>query len=311
MMSTNLSTWELFKTEETQSKFKELLWVNANSFITTVISIVNSNDLLKDADPQSIYNVALTSASMRLPINPNLWFAYIIPYQKKKKVDGKRVNDWQAIAQFQMWYKWFKQLALRSQEFVSIHATDVREWEILNHDRLSWEITFQWIENNDDRKKKKIVWYVSHFKLISWFTSTLYMTIDDLKEHGLKYSQSFKKWYWLWIDDPDWMYLKTVTKLNLSKNAPLSVEMQRAIIADQWVIKDDNLDNVEYVDNEEKGIVIENDINVDLLNDWEKKIKECKTLSELSQLFDQNKPTDPAILSLYTTRKNELNQSNI
>lgn len=295
---TNLATQDFFSREEVILEFKKLLWTNSASYITTILSIVKDNSMLKDADPQSIYNAALTAAWMKLPINPNLGFAYIIPY--------KNNNTGTISAQFQMWYKWYKQLALRSKEFKTIHATDVREWEIISHNRLTGELVFEWLES-DLRKEKKVVGYVSYFELLSWFTSTLYMTVKELDAHGIKYSQSYRKWNWKRKDDFESMCLKTVTKLNLSRNAPLSietsVELRNAIIADQWII---DWDEIQYPDNPEIGAKTTNSVNEELLQKRKDDLADCKTLDEVTALFKQNKPTDPTILSLFTARKNEL-----
>lgn len=296
---TNLATQDFFSREEVTSEFKKLLWANSASYITTILSIVKDNSMLKDADPQTIYNAALTAAWMKLPINPNLGFAYIIPYKNNKT---KIIS-----AQFQMWYKWYKQLALRSKEFRLIHATDVREWEIVSHNRLTGELIFEWLES-DLRKTKKVIWYVSYFELLSWFTSTLYMTSKELDAHGIRYSQSYRNWNWKRKDDFESMCLKTVTKLNLSRNAPLSIEtsteLRNAIIADQWVIDWD--DNTQYPDNPDVNPKITNTIDEELLDKRKKDLAECATLEEVTALFKQNKPTDPTILSLFTARKNEL-----
>jgi recombination protein RecT len=86
----------IFKDPNTVKKFEELLGKKANSFLTSVLSIVSQSDGLKNAEPNSVYLAAITSASLDLPINPNLGFAYIIPYNNK---DGRQ------SAQFQIGYK--------------------------------------------------------------------------------------------------------------------------------------------------------------------------------------------------------------
>lgn len=295
---TNLTTQDFFSREDVTAEFKKLLGENSASYITTILSIVKDNGMLKDAEPQTVYNAALTAASMKLPINPNLWFAYIVPYR----------NHTTGIvsAQFQMWYKWYKQLALRSKEFRTIHATDVREWEIISHDRLTGRIIFEWIDD-DARNEKKIVWYVSYFELLSWFTSTLYMSVKELEAHGIKYSQSYRRGSGKWKDDFDGMCLKTVTKLNLSKNAPLSIdtstELRNAIIADQAVIDGDE---TKYPDNPEIPAKTVNTVDEELLEKRKDDLDKCDTIDEVTALFKQNKPTDPTILSLFTKRKNDL-----
>ena len=105
----------LLKKDETSAKFKELLGEKSKSFLTTVMSLVSQNKQLKEAEPSSVYLAALMSAALDLPINQNLGFAYILPYKSR---EGMK-------AQFQMGYKGFIQLALRSGQFKTLSATPV------------------------------------------------------------------------------------------------------------------------------------------------------------------------------------------
>lgn len=236
---------QFINSDSIKQKFTQIMGENANGFIASLLSVVNNNQLLQNADQNSIYTAALMAASLKLPINPNLGLAYIVPYGGK--------------AQFQLGYRGFKQLAQRSGQFLAINDTDVREGEIVNHDRLSGSIEFNWNQDSKDRLSKKVIGYVSYFKLLNGFESTLYMTSEELEAHAKKYSQTYKKYgTGLWKDEFEGMARKTVTKLNLSKNAPLSIDLQRATIADQAVIKDfdpeKNEDAViidtDYVDND-------------------------------------------------------------
>lgn len=253
-----LTSISIFQREDVIEKFRKLLWERTGSFLTSVMNIVSSNTQLKEADSTSIYLAALTSATLNLPINQNLWFAYIVPYKNK---------DWKKEWQFQMWYKGFIQLAQRSGQFKTISATPVYEWQLVEENPLTWFVF--------DRKAKTsdvIVWYASYFQLLNWFEKTLYMTKKDLEKHANSYSANFKKYQtWLRKDKFDEMAIKTVLKLLLSKFAPLSVEMQKAVISDQAVIKDENLDNMDYIDNDQEII------------DWvdlDEKLKEVKLLED-------------------------------
>jgi recombination protein RecT len=236
----------LFAKDEVKSKFQEMMGKRAASFITSVLQITSQNEMLSTADPVTIYQSAAVAATLDLPLNNNLGFAYIVPYNSKQK-DG----SWKVVAQFQIGAKGFKQLALRSGQFKKINDTDVREGELKHYDRLTGEIEFEWIQDVKERLSRPIIGYASYFKLLNGFEKTYYMTVDELKDHGLKFSQTFKKGFGLWKDDFDGMARKTVIKLNLSKNAPLSVEMQRAVITDQAVVNDAETEDVEYVDNDE------------------------------------------------------------
>jgi recombination protein RecT len=236
----------LFERDEVKHKFQELLGKRSTSFITSVLQIVASNDLLVKADPNSIYHAAALAATLDLPLNNALGFAYIIPFKQNYKEGDQWKNK--VVAQFQIGTKGYKQLALRSGQFKTIHATDVREGEIKKYDRLTGAIVFEWIDDEEKREAAKIVGYVSYFELLNGFSQTFYMTVEKLRAHGKKYSQTFAKDKGLWKDDFHSMALKTVTKLNLSKNAPLSVEMQKAIIVDQAVINNEDATDITYVD---------------------------------------------------------------
>lgn len=239
-----------------KSKFEEIIGKNANGFIASILSTVNNNKLLQNADQNSIYTAALMAASLKLPINQNLGLAYIVPYAGK--------------AQFQLGYKGFKQLAQRSGQFLVINDSDVREGEIVNYNRLTGEIEFNWEQDTAKRLKLKVVGYVSYFKLVNGFESTFYMTNEELTAHAKKYSQTFKKYgSGLWKDEFEGMAKKTVTKLNLSKNAPLSIEMQRAVTADQAVIKDFDPDK------NEDAVIIDTDY-VDATDKYEKSAEQVQ-----------------------------------
>lgn len=289
-----LTIKNLFGRDEVKQKFQEMLGKRAPSFITSVLQIISSNALLSKADPHSVYHSAAVAATLDLPLNNNLGFAYIVPYNQSYQEDG--VWKKKQVAQFQLGYKGFKQLALRSGQFKIMNSTDVREGEIKKRDRKTGEIDFKWIEDEAERKKAKIVGYLSYFELLNGFSQTWYMSIQDLEDHGLKYSQTFKNKKGLWIDDFPSMCMKTVTKLNLSKNAPLSIDMQRAIIVDQAVINDADTQDVTYVDNEEPTPDKEAERVVLMIHD-------AKTLEELEAIGPHVKEEQ---LDLYTVRQDEL-----
>lgn len=230
----------LFNKDEVKHKFQELLGKRAPAFITSVLQIAAQNDQLAKCDPVSVYQCAAVAATLDLPLNPNLGFAYIIGYKSKQK-DG----TWKDVAQFQIGYKGFIQLAQRSGQFKTIAAAPIYEGQLVEQNPLTG---FQF--DFSKKTSENIIGYAAHFSLLNGFEKTLYMTTEELKKHGGKFSQTFKKGFGLWKDDFDSMALKTVIKLLLSKFAPLSVDMQRAVITDQALVKDADTIDVEYVDNE-------------------------------------------------------------
>lgn len=276
---------EFFSREDVRKKFQEMMGKRSTQFITSVLQIVNSNALLKECDPVSIYNAAAVAATLDLPLNNNLGFAYIVPYSQK--VDG----TYKKVAQFQMGYKGFIQLAQRSGQFLTIDAKPVYEGQLVD-DKTFTGYSFVW----SNKKSDKVIGYAAYFKLLNGFEKTLFMSAEDLSKHGMKYSQTFKKGFGLWKDEFDSMAGKTVLKLLLSKYAPLSVEMQKAVVTDQAIVNDVETEDITYVDNtpeqvdkeaERVTLMIEDATDLTQLA----KLEEHITTPEQKDLFNQKAET--------------------
>ncbi len=171
----------------------------------------------------------MVAATLDLPINQNLGFAFIIPY----KSDGK------SYAQFQMGTKGFIQLAIRTGQYKTIHATEVYKDEL-----KSWDPLTGTFEQNDQStwkmraggKAENIAGYLAFFKMTNGFEKYMYMTVEEIIAHAKKYSKSFGNAYGIWKTNPHAMSMKTVIKLLLSKYGLLSIQMEKAIDVDQAVI---------------------------------------------------------------------------
>jgi recombination protein RecT len=234
---------QMFERPDVQAKFKELLGKRSSSFCTSVLQIVASNPMLSKADAGSIYQAAAVAATLDLPLNNNLGFAYIVPYNNRQP-DGTT----KTVAQFQMGYKGFIQLAQRSGQFKSIYASPIFKGQVVNENPLDgYEFDF-------NVKSDVLVGYAAKFKLLNGYEATLYMSIEQLKKHGGKYSKTFNNKGGLWNTDFDAMANKTVLKLLLSKFAPLSIDMQRAVITDQALVNDADTVDVTYIDHDEPEI---------------------------------------------------------
>lgn len=233
----NVSLQAYMRSGAVQQRLEEMLDKRAGQFTASLMSVINSNSVLQECDPKTVLSAAITAASMDLPITPGLGFAFIIPYKNKGKYE----------AQFQMGYKGFIQLAMRSGQFKRINASDVREGEFISEDQLTGELKFKWIADKAERATKEVVGYVGFFRLVNGFEKELYMSVDELKAHAKKYSQSYKKGYGLWVDEFGVMSKKTVLKLLISGYGALSTDMQRAVLADQAAVEEDSYN---YVDNQ-------------------------------------------------------------
>ena len=234
----------------TQKYLADVLGDRKMSFVNNLVALVANNANLQQCEPYTLMFAAMKATALSMPLDNSIGMAYIIPYNDNKKGI--------TVAQFQIGWRGFVQLALRSGMFKSINATEIREGEMLGRNRLTGELNFKFEENDEKRAKLPIIGYVSHFKLLNGYESVFYMSKAEVEAHAKRYSQTYasKKDYIRnaskWTTDFDMMALKTVTKLNISKNAPLSVELKDAMQADQAVMYERN--KYEYVDNEQAEV---------------------------------------------------------
>lgn len=220
----------------TQDYLSTVLAEKKASFVNNLTALVSNNAALQVCKPDTLMFASLKATALDLPLDQNLGFAYVLPYKDNKK--GV------TLAQFQMGYKGFVQLALRTGQFKTLNATDVREGELVGEDFVTGDLTFKKAEN---RESLPIIGYVAYMRLLNGFEKYLYMTVAEMKAHALRYSQTYKNKFGNWVENFDAMAKKTVIKLLLSKYAPLSVEMRDAIKADQSVLNDKG--DASYVDN--------------------------------------------------------------
>lgn len=235
-----VSVKSLLERTDIQSKFKSILKDKAAGFTANLAVMVSNSDALKKCDPFTIVSAAVVSASLDLPLDPNLGFAYVIPYGDK--------------ASFQIGYKGIIQLAMRSGQYKTINVTEIYDGQLVSQNIVTGEYVF----DTEARKSDKIIGYAAYFKLINGFEKTEFWALDKIDRHGKRFSQTYKKGFGLWKDDFESMARKTVIKNLLSKWGILSIEMQKAIKFDQGVVVDEETGEVEYVDSVPQHPVEEN-----------------------------------------------------
>ena len=288
----------LLDSEGVKDRLNDILGKRASTFASSVIQITQSNTMLKNAEPNSILGAAITSATLNLPLNNNLGYAYIIPFNERQKD-----NTYLVKAQFQIGYKGFIQLAQRSGTFKTVNVTDVRLGEIEEINRLSGEYTFNWIQDQKERESKSVIGYIGYFSLTNGFEKTMFMSMEDLNKHGKKFSQTFKKGFGLWQTDFDSMSKKTVLKLLLSKYAPLSIDMQSAVNVDQASFNDvEDIEDITHIDNKKEA---EPDLEAERFLDF---IKGISTQDELDIAMSQeNADKEPykAMIKLQEVKLNK------
>ncbi len=244
---------DLLTSDAYRNRFEDILGEKAAGFVASVINAVNSNPALREAVPITVVSAAAVAATLDLPVDPNLGFAYIIPYRDNRR----NIVE----AQFQLGYKGYVQLALRTGQYRTMNAIEIYKGELVGYDRLSGEL----ILDESQVESGEIMGYAAHFSLVNGFVKNLYWTVDQVKAHGKKYSKSYNSPKGQWKQNFDAMAKKTVLKMLLSQYGILSIEMQTAIKTDQAVVRDfsspeqidlDYVDNEGYVDAEFEDIEI-------------------------------------------------------
>jgi recombination protein RecT len=274
-------------------KFEKLIGSKkgAAAFLSSTLTILSSSDLLKNATKESVYNAALMAATLNLPLNANLGLAYIVPFNNRKTGNQE--------AQFQIGYKGYIQLAMRSGQFKTVSASPIYEGQIISENPLSgYEFDFS-------VKGGALIGYAAYFKLTNGFEKTIYQSVQELKAHGLKYSQTFKRGFGVWDENFDAMAIKTMLKLLLSKYAPLSIEMEKAIISDSSVIEDAENLNVKYSDNTPLSldeVQLDQDIKQAL-----KAIDAAKTTKDIEPIGENLERLGDSVKTAYNEKMEVLN----
>lgn len=255
--STAVLVKQMISQENVRKKFAEVLGQKAPQFLASITTVVQGSAQLKKCDANSIMSAAFVAATYDLPIDPNLGFAAIVPYNES--VYNPQTRNWDKVprAQFQMMYKGFIQLAIRSGYYEKMNYAVVYKDELISHNPITGELEFVTDFSNctqrNEGKPENIAGYFAWFRLKTGFQQEFYLSVADVDNHAKKYSQAYRydleegKKSSKWSTDFDAMALKTVIKLLLSKWGILSVDMQRAIQDDQKVYDEEG--NGAYGDN--------------------------------------------------------------
>lgn len=218
---------------------------NAQRFISSIISAVQTNPALQNCSQKSILNAALLGETLGLSPSPQLGEYFMVPYKNKDSIE----------AVFQLGYLGYINMAVRSHEYLKINVMEIKEGELKSWNALEEEIVIEQITDEKARANAKTIGYVAYFVLKSGFKKTIYWTYDKMLAHANKYSKGFaaKKGYTFWEKDFDAMAKKTLIRQLIGKWGPKQFEIERALKADMGVVSDvkDNKSDfdVEYIDN--------------------------------------------------------------
>ena len=238
----------------------------AKRFIASITSAVASNPALQECENNSIVAGALLGEALNLSPSPVLANYYLVPYENKKR----GIKE----AQFQMGWKGFYQLAVRSGQYKSINVIEIKDGELVSYDPLNEEIEVNIITDDLLRETKETIGYYASFTYLNGFKKILYWSKDKMLAHANRYSKAFdletykkiqagqipEKDMWKysspWYTMTDEMSKKTILKQLISKYGIMSIDMQEAVVKDQSVINQDGTYN--YVDND--NVVLESEI---------------------------------------------------
>lgn len=274
-------------------------------FITAIISAVSTNPGLAECDHSSIVSAALLGQSLNLTPSPQLGQYYLVPFNDKKR--GCKV------AQFQLGYKGYIQLAIRSGYYKKINVLAIKEGELIKYDPLAEEIEVNLIEDDELREETATIGYYAMFEYQNGFRKTMYWSKKKMLAHANKYSQAFNsesyknlqegkipqsdlwKYSSFWYKDFDGMAYKTMLRQLISKWGIMSIEMQEAYTKDMATIKEDGeyeyVDNVETTYDEQETTLANENINeqavAEKLVQEEEKISTPKKATEKAKIVKE------------------------
>jgi recombination protein RecT len=210
---------------------------DSQRFISSVVSAVQTNPALSECTNSSILSAALLGHSLNLPQSPQIGMFYLVPFKNKNGTE----------ATFQLSYRGMLQLAMRSGQYKAINVTDIRQGELVSYDPI--EDSYEFAPETDFAKRMElpIIGFYAYFEMINGFKKGIYWSKEQIENHAKKYSATYRKGFGLWATDFDAMAKKTMLRQLISKWGIMSVEMERAYVGDQAVIREDG--SVDYIDN--------------------------------------------------------------
>lgn len=282
----------LLQGEAIQKRFNEVLGKKAQRFISSIIQVSQNNDLLAKADPRTVLNASITAAVLDLSIDPNLGESYIVPYGGK--------------AQFQIGWKGLVRLAKRSAQYLKINVIEVYSNQFKSFNRLTEELDADFTIDGEG----EVIGYIAYFKEINGFEKTSFWSLEKVKKHASKYSQTYGKIRngklahspWNDKDQFDEMAKKTVLKNALNKYGTLSIEMQTAQFADQSVQTIEG--EYEYVDNQ--PITIEVSAEEKQSAHFKELLAGIKSIEELQSMVESSDNFTAEELELIKQKREEL-----
>lgn len=230
-----------------KNKFKDLLKNKAAQFTSSLITLVNNDSYLSDADPMSIITGAMQAAQLDLPLEKQFGFAYLVPFNTKEG------NRWVKKAQFVLGYRGYIQLAMRSGQYRSINVGTIYEGQLKGWNPLTEELEF----DPEAKESDEVVGYFGYFKMLNGFEKTVFWTKENVEQHRINNSKNRDKkaLTGVWASNYDAMAQKTVLRNLLSKWGILSIEIQKAILTDESDADEQEVDIKDVTSDVESNVI--------------------------------------------------------
>jgi recombination protein RecT len=236
-----LSVKSLLSQENYKNRFKEILGQKAQGFMSSLMN-VSQEKMIAACEPNSVIMAAVIAATLDLPIDKNLGFAWIVPYSGK--------------GQFQIGYKGLIQLAMRTGQYQRLNVTEIYAGQLVKFNPLTEDVEFDFTKPATG----SVIGYAGYFRLNNGFEKTVYWSKEKVTAHAKRFSQAYKSGSGIWKTDENAMLMKTVVKNMLSKWGILSIDMQNAVRFDQSIVKgtpENSIEDIqhEYVDNPSTDVI--------------------------------------------------------
>jgi len=268
-----LSMMAYMSNDAVRQQINAVVGSHAESFVTSIVSAVQTNPALQECTKQSILSAALLGEGLKLSPSPQLGHFYFVPFKNNKQKDewGQPITE----AQFQLGYKGYLQLAIRSAQYKKINVLPIKEGELIRYDPLEESIEVNLIDDEFRREQAPTVGYYAMFEYLNGFKKAIYWSKQKMLSHADRYSQAFSlnatsgrypkvsyadfeagkfpqqdawKYSSFWYKDFDGMACKTMLRQLISKWGIMSIDMQKAYESDMAVIREDG--SKDYVEME-------------------------------------------------------------
>lgn len=244
----NTSLASYLTQEAVKNQISNIVGGRSQRFISAIVSAVNTNPQLQECTNQSIVSGALLGESLNLSPSPQLGQYYLVPFNDRNK--GK-------VAQFQLGYKGYIQLAIRSGQYKKLNVLAIKKGELVKFDPLNEEIEVNLLQNEEERENAETVGYYAMFEYTNGFRKAIYWSKAKMEAHAMRYSMGYraKKGYTFWEKDFDAMAYKTMLRQLISKWGIMSVDMVNAFENDMAVLNEDG--SKFYIDTDETEEAVE------------------------------------------------------